>query len=123
MKTSLITLMLIWNLLAAQSNKPTAFLVASIDKEAGEHILRFTVAKEANIKYYVIEGTNDSIQYEFVAVVKSRGNSVLPIEYRTAISVNQCTIYSIKQIDMNGTTVEVHTIGRLQNPTDHISSK
>jgi hypothetical protein len=63
--------------------------------------ISFTVAKEANVSYYVIEGSNDSIHYNFVQQIPSKGNSVLPVKYTVSFWKPEYRYLRIRQQNMN----------------------
>ena len=50
------------------------------------NIISFAVSREANIRYYNIEASNDTVHFMPIAKVKSRENSVMQCQYRYDIT-------------------------------------
>src|SRR6218665_1238083 len=86
--------------LAAQATGQTV-TSASLSTKNDETRLQFEVSKEANIKYYLLEGSNDKEEYEVVTRIPSKGNSVLKRKYTVTISGTSHSYYRLRQVDMN----------------------
>ena len=64
--------------------------------------IAFTVSRESNIRYYVLEGSNNDVDFDIVSRVESQGNRVLPCKYELAKADKDYNYYRISQVDMNG---------------------
>ena len=65
------------------------------------NIISFAVDREANVRYYNIEASNDTVNFISVARVKSQGNTVMPREYRRDITGTGYKYYRITGVYMN----------------------
>ena len=82
------------------SNAQT-FTKAITYKAQQRDMIAFTVSREANVRYYNIEAANDTINFELIAKVKSRGNTVIPREYNYEITGSNYKYYRISGVYMN----------------------
>jgi hypothetical protein len=86
---------------------------ASAQRLADELHIHFTVSSEANVRQYVIEASTDSIQYEIIGTLPSKGNTVIWRSYEFVgynLSYPYCRV---KQMGFDGTIMEsikIHTI-------------
>ena len=101
--TSLFTLLVICQLNA--QNSTTIFALPLTADEAGQHI-NFKVTAEANIRQYVIEASTDSVNFEVIGTLPSKGNTVAPRLYRFTTTTNY-RYYRIKQTDYAGMATAV----------------
>jgi len=76
-----------------------------IEKGTDQDRIQFSVSREANIRYYVVEGANDSINFEIINTVPSEGNTVHARTYVFDITEKRFSNYRVKQIDYSGSTV------------------
>jgi heme-binding NEAT domain protein len=86
----------------------------------------FTVPKESNVRYYVLEGSNNEVDFDIVSRVESQGNRVLPCQYQLPQTDKAYTSYRIRQVDMNGaitySPILNRTTSRFQEPIAAIRS-
>ena len=101
--TSLFTLFVACQLNAQNNN--TIFAQPLTQDEAGQHI-SFKVTSEANIRQYVIEASADSLNFEVIATLPSKGNTLVPRVYRFTSTTNY-RYYRVKQTDYSGMATAV----------------
>ncbi len=87
-------------LLGSQAQAQTFSKVAAY-KVQQRSIIAFTVAREANVRFYNIEAADDTATFERIARVKSLGNSVMPRDYHLDITGNEHKYYRITAEQMN----------------------
>ena len=93
-------LILVMITIATQATAQTVTSV-SLSAKNNEVRLQFEVSKEVNIKYYLLEGSNDKEEYDVVTRIPSKGNSMLRRKYSVAISETDHNYYRLRQVDMN----------------------
>jgi|GEM_PF-2858066 hypothetical protein len=77
----------------------------SIEKtDAGDEIT-FRITREVNVNYYVIEGTDDNINFDILVRLNVKGNDLGPINYDFLYYGKGYLHYLVKQIDMSGSCV------------------
>ncbi len=107
-------------------NENTMFQSAFLKNTRSGTQFCFTVKKETNISYYLLEAGNDSLQTETVAGITPKGNSMLPLQYSYDVSALPYSFYRIKAVTMNRETFYSITVYRncrekLQEPEkEHI---
>jgi hypothetical protein len=101
-KTALITTLLLITFLSVTTHAQQALGQVSLSAQANANTICFKVNREANIKYYTLEGSNDSVQFDYVNQIPSLGNTVLPRSYKVDKYNDGYTYYRIKQHNMNG---------------------
>ena len=100
MKNLIITIaaltVLALNNLKAQNNIPL-----SINNEDGNISLEWNTQKEVNSSYFVIESSNDNLNFCTIAKVKAAGYSVNSKSYQLE-SVSQGLYYRVTLVNMEG---------------------
>ncbi len=66
-----------------------------------DYTLCFHVAREVNVSYYNIEGSEDSINFDVIATVYSKGNSVLPANYSVPLTIQSHRFIRVRQVKMD----------------------
>ena len=79
-----------------------AFSNISIDNTHDRKMISFTLPKEVNIRLYRVEASNDSISFEVIATIPSKGNSVFPRSYGYDLSAWSYKYYRVGIVEMNG---------------------
>ncbi|MBS1614538.1 MAG: hypothetical protein JST06_00285 [Bacteroidetes bacterium] len=90
-----------------------AFFHLGIREGLQTHQLSFSVKAEENIRYYVIEGSQDLVSFEQLMRVFAKGNSALPSSYTIPIHDTQYHFYRVRQIDSS-----VASIPALEEPSE-----
>ena len=101
--TSLFALLIACQLNAQNNN--TIFAQPLTQDETGQHI-SFKVASEANIRQYVIEASTDSVNFEVIGTLPSKGNTLVPRVYQFT-SITNYRYYRVKQTDYAGIATAV----------------
>ena len=100
---SLFLLALCMGIILLHSAPITAQTVGkpNLGKVHGTNAISFTVSHEANVRYYDVEAANDTIHFETIGKIKSRGNTVMPRNY--CFNLNEATYiyYRVKAVIMN----------------------
>lgn len=81
----------------ARAQSFTHFSARRLGSEAE---VSFTVRKEANIRYYLIEGSKDSLSFDILDRIASAGNTVLPLSYRRTMYDTSYRLYRVRQVDI-----------------------
>jgi len=84
----------------AQSSSDVSF-----SRQGAVDLVSFVVPREANIRYYLLEGSRDSLSFHILSRVDARGNTVLPQSYTTTHHDTSYRYYRIRQVDMGATYV------------------
>jgi len=71
---------------------------------SGDKIV-FSVLRETNIFNYVIEGSDDSLNFEIIGAIKAKGYSMTPLNYDFTAYDKCYRNYLVKQIDISGSCV------------------
>jgi len=97
-----LTLLFTWLIISRLNaqNNTTIFAQPLTQDEAGQYIC-FKVASEANIRQYVIEASTDSLHFEVIGTLPSKGNTLVPRVYEFT-SINNYRYYRVKQTDYSG---------------------
>ena len=113
MKTQLTSLFF---LVACHSYSQSATVEKSVDQDR----VTFSVSREANIYCYLIEGADDTVNFEIIGKIISTGNSVLPRTYVYDNTDVRYKNYRIKQVDMNRLCVSTQIIyaPRIKRPVE-----
>ena len=101
--TSLFILLIAFQLNA--QNNSSILAQALTQDEAGQHI-SFKVTSEANIRQYVIEASTDSLHFEVIGTLLSKGNTLVPRVYQFTSTTNY-RYYRVKQTDYSGMATAV----------------
>ncbi len=91
--------------LQAQATTPTVFQNFGVRHQDSDGVVYFTVSKEANIRYYVIEGRKADDTFEIIGSFPSDGNTIMPRTYEFPISGFSYSGYRIRQVDLMGAIV------------------
>ena len=102
-KARILPVLIMAILLVSQAYAQTFSKVATY-KVQQRSIITFTVAREANVRFYNIEAADDTAAFESIARVKSLGNSVMPRDYHLDITGNEHKYYRITAEQMNWQT-------------------
>src|ERR1035441_5748963 len=109
MKTIFIACMCCFSILSAQNTAPAiAHFTRSINLDKandGEESISFSVSSESNIKCYIIEGSNDNVNYELVITIPCPGNTGMPRRYEFESGLMHYLIFRIKQMDITSTCI------------------
>lgn len=76
-----------------------AFFHLILSAQEGLYQLSFSVKDETDIRYYLIEGSNDMISFDRLTRVYAKGNTHLPRTYKAIIYNTDYSCYRIRQID------------------------
>lgn len=76
-----------------------AFFHLELTPNESEYKLSFSVKDETNIRYYVIEGSNDLVSFDWLARIYPQGRSGRPFTYNAAIRNTSYCYYRIRQVD------------------------
>ncbi len=79
-------------------------------------VLGFTIAREQNVRHYRIESGTDSAHMSVVAVIPSRGNSVLSTVYHFDATLYKGNCYRIGKVDMNGQLTYSPVVHKQEDP-------
>ncbi len=80
-----------------------AFTSVALGNAGNHKVVCFSLPRETNIKYYRVEASSDSINYEVVGTIRSTGNSVLAKSYRYELYEPAYKYYRIGMVGMNAT--------------------
>jgi hypothetical protein len=109
MKTIFIACMCWFSLLPAQNTAPSIphfTRSINLDKTGDEEqSISFSVNSESNIKCYIIEGSNDNVNYELVVTIPCPGNTVIPRRYEFESALMHYSLFRIKQMDFTSTCI------------------
>lgn len=94
---------------------PLAAQNLHLEKSGQDDKIVFAVLKEANIYSYVVEGSDDTLNFEIIGVVSAKGYSMAPLNYSFVNYGKSYTNYRVKQIDMNGLCVQQMEVRRTQS--------
>ena len=89
---------------------------AHLQKKEDRDVIYFSVDREANIRSYVVEGANDSINFVVIATLASQGNTVHPRTYLFENTDVRYANYRVKQIDYSGSCVNSQYIFGPKSP-------
>jgi hypothetical protein len=76
-----------------------AFFHLNLSKQENYYRLSFSVKDETNIRYYLIEGSQDMISFDRLTRIYAKGNSHLPRTYNATIYNTGYRYYRIRQVD------------------------
>jgi hypothetical protein len=79
-----------------------AFFHLELTPNEKEYKLSFSVKDETNIRYYVIEGSDDLISFEWLSRIYPKGTGGRPFTYNATIRNTSYDYYRIRQIDNMG---------------------
>ena len=99
-------------------NSNTIFALPVTEDEAGQHIC-FKVGNEANIRQYAIEASADSVNFEVIGTLPSKGNTLAPRVYAFTSAFNY-RWYRVKQMDYSGIAIAVLQISEPVKPHDPV---
>lgn len=100
MKTTIILLAAI--IISITTNAQEAFTGISLKEDHNRETLAFSVPKEVNVRHYRIEASNDNVDFEVIATIRSKGNSVLAVNYKQDITAYDYTYYRVAVVNMSG---------------------
>jgi hypothetical protein len=89
---------------------------AHLQKTEDGDVIYFSVDREVDIRNYVVEGANDSINFVVIATLSSQGNTVHPRTYLYENTDARYANYLVKQIDYNGSCVSSEYIFTPKTP-------
>ena len=78
-----------------------SFSQISLQRQGAVDRVRFVVPREANIRYYLLEGSRDSSGFQVLRRIESIGNSVMPREYSATSHDTSFRYYRIRGVDMS----------------------
>ena len=116
MKSALFFIPLLYFGLINAQQTPNLNLKSVQKEQDGMHIC-FKVGREANVRHYLIEASTDSVNFQIISTLLSKGNTVLPRTYEFILDTGYYPFYRIKQIAMDGSLNESLTIRPLANAT------
>lgn len=99
MKTIIFFLLAICSAFKGYTQKP-AFSRVSLQTLHNRQMLLFSIPQEANVRHYRIEASNDSLNFEVIATVRSKGNSMLATDYSYDLSQYAYAYYRIGKVEM-----------------------
>jgi hypothetical protein len=76
-----------------------AFFHLELTPGEDEYRVTFSVKDETNIRYYVIEGSDDLVSFEWLSRIYPKGNAGRPFTYNAAIRNTSFRCYRIRQVD------------------------
>ncbi len=82
-----------------------AFYHLGINSNLPEYLITFSVKEEVNIRYYLIEGSNDMVNFDRLTRVYARGQSRLPSSYAVTIRNTKYSCYRVRQVDEDGAAI------------------
>jgi hypothetical protein len=119
MKKQILLIVIAITALAPACRAQNYFINVELKRSEAFASISFRVPKEMNIKYYVLETSNDSINFEVVSRLKASGNSVTGNQYCIPAPPCEAKYYRIRQLDMNNTS---QLSGVIRNePAQHIA--
>jgi hypothetical protein len=62
----------------------------------------FSVPKEVNVRHYRVEASNDNVNFDIIATIPAKTNSVLAVNYNYDLSAHAYAYYRIAMVGMNG---------------------
>jgi hypothetical protein len=83
----------------AQGQQP--FSSVTLGSVQNHEVVSFSIPRETNVKYYRVEASNDSVNYEIIGTVRSTGNSVLAKTYHYELYQTAYKYYRIGMVGMN----------------------
>lgn len=76
-----------------------AFFHLELTPSQHEYKLSFSVKDETNIRYYVIEGSDDMNSFDWLSRIYPKGNAGRPFTYNASIRNTSYSYYRIRQVD------------------------
>ena len=88
--------------ISAATAQQASFTHISMTTVNARTMIAFTTPREANVKHYRIEASNDSIHFTAIANLPSAGNSVFPRNYNYDITAWSYKYYRVGIVEMSG---------------------
>lgn len=85
------------------SAQPTAFNNISLQSHQKRDYISFSTRNEVNVRYYSIEASNDSKEFNIIGRLPAATNSMQPVQHRYDLAGHDYTYYRVGQLNMNGT--------------------
>ena len=115
----------VWTLVDVGSPLPIELIRFTVDCD--ELTLHWVTASETNTDVYIIQGSNDAVEWSDIGEVDAAGNSNQLLNY--SFKASPYSYYRLNQIDFDGTSnisdvifgcpdVETNTISLYPNPND-----
>lgn len=124
MKTQII---LLAALCIINSARAQSFSGVSLQTARNSQVVAFTINHEVNVRHYRVEASNDGVNYKVIGTIPSKGNSVMPINYKFDVSAYAYTHYKVGMVEMNGqmpySTVVTNNGDKMETPTEGISKE
>jgi hypothetical protein len=79
-----------------------AFFHLELTPNEDSYKLSFSVKDETNIRYYVIEGSDDLVSFQWLSRIYPKGTAGRPCTYNAAIHNTTFNCYRIRQVDNMG---------------------
>lgn len=97
-----------WTLID-QSTHLLPLVLVSYEAEcfAGNGIISWQTASEANTDYFILEASADGNEFEFLAAIEAAGNSFSETSYSYIAENNSATYYKLILVNTNGETEEL----------------
>lgn len=122
MKTQIMSLAAMF--IIGNSNAQS-FKNVSLQTARNSQAVAFTIDREANVRHYRVEASNDGANYKVIGTMPSRGNSVVPANYKFDISAYSYAYYRVGMVEMNGQmpysdVVKIKSKEEGATPADHM---
>ncbi len=97
-----IITMLLSNFIYGQGNQS---IISKMKISTSGH-LTFQTSKEVNVKYFILHGSqNMNDDFEVIEKITSKGNSMIPQQYRHNLKSIRHNYYFITQVTMDGASI------------------
>lgn len=97
-----IITMLFSNFIYGQGNQS----IISKMKISTSGYLTFQTSKEVNVKYFILHGSqNMNEDFEVIETISSKGNSMIPQQYRHNLKSIRYNYYYLTQVTMDGASI------------------
>lgn len=110
------------NLNFIQSNNPSV----TIDVEDDVEIINWEVQKEVNASFYIIEKSDNGVDFYQVATVKAKGYSTVSTQYsleQDATDSLMQPVYKVILVAMDGMRTVAYSAQSLSADTQYLASK
>ena len=78
-----------------------AFTQLSIHRNGQADDLAFLLKKECNVRYYLIEASRDSLGFEIISRIDSKGNTIMPRSYCVRSYDTAFRYYRVRRVGMD----------------------
>ncbi len=95
-----------------------AFKSVSLQQVNDREMIVFSTPNEVNVRHYRIEASNDMSDFQVIATIPSKANSMLPVQHSYDIAAQDYTYYRVAKVSMDNTMPYSEVLTRKQPATD-----